>query len=154
MSTIEKSIDVNVPVRAAYNQWTQFEDFPRFMEGIEDVRQTDDTHLHFIANVAGKVKEWDAVITEQSPDQRIAWRDTGGAANSGVVTFHRLGEARTRIMLQMEYDPEGFVETVGDMVGIVSSRVSGDLARFKEFIEARATETGGWRGEVQQDPTH
>jgi uncharacterized membrane protein len=154
MSTIEKSIDVNVPVRTAYNQWTQFEEFPRFMEGIEDVRQIDETHLHFVANVGGKVKEWDAVITEQTPDQRVAWRETGGAPNAGVVTFHRLSPDKTRIMLQLEYDPEGFVETVGDMVGVVSTRVSGDLERFREFIEARGTETGAWRGEVRQDPTH
>jgi len=154
MSTIERSIDVNVPVRTAYNQWTQFEDFPRFMEGIEDVRQLDETHLHFIANVAGKVKEWDAVITEQTPDQRIAWRETGGAPNAGVVTFHRLAPEKTRIMLQLEYDPEGFVETVGDMVGVVSTRVRGDLERFRDFIEARGSETGAWRGEVRQDSTH
>ncbi len=154
MSTIERSIDVNVPVRTAYNQWTQFEDFPRFMEGIEDVRQIDETHLHFIANVGGKVKEWDAVITEQTPDQRIAWRETGGAPNAGVVTFHRLAPDKTRIMLQLEYDPEGFVETVGDMVGVVSTRVRGDLERFREFIEARGSETGAWRGEVRQDSTH
>lgn len=154
MSTIERSIDVNVPVRTAYNQWTQFEDFPRFMEGIEDVRQLDETHLHFIANVGGKVKEWDAVITEQTPDQRIAWRETSGAPNAGVVTFHRLAPDKTRIMLQLEYDPEGFVETVGDMVGVVSTRVRGDLERFREFIEARGSETGAWRGEVRQEPTH
>lgn len=154
MSTIEKSIDVNVPVRTAYNQWTQFEEFPRFMEGIEDVRQLDETHLHFVANVGGKVKEWDAVITEQTPDQRVAWRETGGAPNAGVVTFHRIAPEKTRIMLQLEYDPEGFVETVGDMVGVVSARVSGDLERFREFIEARGAETGAWRGEVRQDPTH
>ena len=154
MSTIEKSIDVQVPVRTAYNQWTQFEDYPRFMEGIEDVRQIDETHLRFIANVGGKVKEWDAVITEQTPDQRIAWRETSGAPNSGVVTFHRLTPDKTRLMLQLEYDPEGFVETVGDLVGVVSTRIRGDLERFKEFIESRATETGGWRGEVRQDPTH
>jgi len=154
MSTIEKSIDVDVPVRTAYDQWTQFEDFPKFMEGIEDVRQIDDTHLHFIANVGGRVKEWDAVITEQIPDERIAWRETGGAPNAGVVTFHRLGPGRTRIMLQMEYDPEGFVETVGDLVGVVTARVRGDLERFRDFVEGRSRATGAWRGEVRQDPTH
>jgi uncharacterized membrane protein len=153
MSTIEKSIDVQVPVRTAYNQWTQFEDYPRFMEGIEDVRQIDETHLRFIANVGGKVKEWDAVITEQTPDQRIAGRDAGGAPNAGVVTFHRLAPSETRIMLQLEYDPQGFVENVADFVGVVSSRVQGDLERFKEFVEARGRETGGWRGEVRQNPT-
>jgi uncharacterized membrane protein len=153
MSTIEKSIDVQVPVRIAYNQWTQFEEFPRFMEGIEDVRQLDDTHLHFVANIGGKRKEWDAEITEQSPDQRIAWRETAGAPNAGVVTFHRLAPEKTRIMLQVEYDPQGLIETAGDMVGVVSNRVTGDLTRFKDFIEARGSETGSWRGEVRQDPT-
>ena len=153
MSTIEKSIDVHVPVRTAYNQWTQFEEFPRFMEGIESVRQLDDTHLHFTANIGGKKKEWDAEITEQTPDQRIAWRDTAGAPNAGVVTFHKLAPEKTRIMLQLEYDPQGFVETAGDMIGVVTNRVSGDLARFKDFVEARGAETGGWRGEVRQDPT-
>jgi len=153
MSNIEKSIDVQVPVRTAYNQWTQFEEFPKFMEGIESVQQIDDTHLHFKANLGGMEKEWDAVITEQTPDQRIAWRDTAGASNAGVVTFHRISAATTRIMLQVDYDPLGFVETVGDMVGVVSARVSGDLDRFKEFIEARGRETGAWRGEVAQDPT-
>jgi len=153
VSTIEKSIDVHVPVRTAYNQWTQFEEFPRFMEGIEEVRQVDDTHLHFRANVGGKEKAWDAVITEQTPDQRIAWRDTAGAPNAGVVTFHRIAPSETRIMLQLEYDPRGFVENVGDAVGVVSNRVTGDLERFKEFIESRGRETGAWRGEVQQNPT-
>jgi uncharacterized membrane protein len=153
MSTIEKSIDVHVPVRTAYNQWTQFEEFPRFMEGIESVRQLDDTHLHFVANIGGKKKEWDAEITEQTPDQRIAWREVAGAPNAGVVTFHRLAPEKTRIMLQLEYDPQGFVESAGDMIGIVSNRVSGDLTRFKSFVEARGAETGAWRGEVRQNPT-
>ena len=148
MSTIEKSIDVNVPVRTAYNQWTQFEEFPRFMEGIEDVRQLDETHLHFVANVGGKVKEWDAVITEQTPDQRVAWRETGGAPNAGVVTFHRIAPEKTRIMLQLEYDPEGFVETVGDWLGVMSRRTEGDLERFKKFIEERGVETGAYRGTI------
>src|ERR1043166_7246914 len=150
MSTIEQSIDVNVPVHTAYNQWTQFEEFPQFMEGIEEVRQLDDKRLHWRANVGWKEKEWDAVITEQVPDQRIAWKNTTGATNAGVVTFHRIKDDTTRVMLQLEYDPEGLVENVGDMVGVVSSRVKGDLARFKEFIEARGTETGAWRGAVEQ----
>lgn len=153
MSTIEKSVNVQVPVRTAYNQWTQFEEFPRFMEGIEEVRQLDDTHLHFKAKLGGKKKEWDAVITEQTPDQRIAWRNTGGATNAGVVTFHRIAPSETRIMLQVEYDPEGMVENVGDAIGVVSSRVQGDLDRFKGFIETCGRETGAWRGEVSQDPT-
>lgn len=154
MSTIEKSIDVHVPVRTAYNQWTQFEEFPRFMEGIESVRQLDDTHLHFVANVGGRTKEWDAEITEQTPDQRIAWREVAGAPNAGVVTFHRIAADKTRVMLQLDYDPEGIVENVGDALGVVSSRVTGDLERFRDFIETRGRETGGWRGEVVQSKTH
>lgn len=150
MSTVEKSIEVNVPVSTAYNQWTQFEDFPKFMEGITDVRQVDDTHLHWSADVAGKQKEWDAEITEQVPDQRIAWHSTSGAHNAGVVTFHRISDDTTRIMLQMDYDTEGALENVGDAIGVFSRRVAGDLERFKEFLELRGRETGAWRGNVQQ----
>ena len=150
MSTIEQSIDVNVPVHTAYNQWTQFEEFPQFMEGVEAVRQLDNQRLHWRANVGGKVEEWDAVITEQHPDERIAWKNTTGASNAGVVTFHRLADNKTRVMLQMEYDPQGVVENVGDMLGVVSRRVANDLERFKEFIEARGHETGAWRGEVER----
>jgi len=153
MSNIEKSIDVHVPVHTAYNQWTQFETFPRFMEGVEEVRQLDDKRLHWRANVGGKAKEWDAVITEQVPDQRIAWRNTTGAANAGVVTFHRLNDNTTRVMLQLEYEPEGIVENVGDVIGVVSSRVKGDLERFKRFIEERGSETGAWRGKIEQPNT-
>ena len=151
MATIEKHIDVEVPVRAAYNQWTQFEEFPRFMEGVLEVRQLDDRRLHWRAKVGGQEKTWDAEITEQVPDERIAWRSRSGAANAGAVTFHRLGEGRTRIMLQLEYEPEGMVEKAADAVGIVSHRVEGDLLRFKEFIERRGRETGGWRGEIPQE---
>jgi uncharacterized membrane protein len=150
MSTIEQSIDVNVPVHTVYNQWTQFEEFPRFMEGVEEVRQLDDRRLHWRANIGGRVEEWDAVITEQHPDERVAWKNTTGAANAGVVTFHRLADNKTRIMLQMEYDPQGVVENLGDMLGMVSRRVAHDLERFKEFIEARGHETGAWRGEVER----
>ena len=148
MATIEQSIEVEVPVPTAYNQWTQFEEFPRFMEGVIVVKQLDDTHLLWRANVGGKEKEWRARITEQTPDQRIAWRSEDGAHNAGVVTFHRISDGKTKIMLQLEYDPEGVVENVGDAVGLVSARVKGDLQRFKEFIEARGRETGGWRGSV------
>jgi uncharacterized membrane protein len=150
MSTIEQSIDINVPVRTAYNQWTQFEEFPRFMEGVEAVRQLDQQRLHWRAKIGGKVEEWDAVITEQHPDERIAWKNTTGATNAGVVTFHRLSDTKTRVMLQMEYDPQGVVENLGDMLGVVSRRVANDLERFKEFIEARGQETGAWRGEVER----
>jgi uncharacterized membrane protein len=149
MSTVEKSVDVNVPVSTAYNQWTQFEDFPRFMEGVKSVTQTDDTHLHWVAEVGGKEKEWDAEITEQTPDQRVAWNSTSGARNAGVVTFHRLDDNTTRVTLQMDVDPEGIVENVGDFFGVLDGRVEGDMERFKEFVESRGTETGAWRGEVE-----
>src|SRR5262245_11434573 len=150
MSTLEQSIDVNVPVRTAYNQWTQFEEFPRFMEGVKEVKQLDDKRLHWRANIGGKEEEWDADIAEQIPDKRIAWKNISGATNAGVVTFHRLNDNQTRIMLQVEYDPKGIVEKVGDMVGVVSARVRGDLQRFKEFIESHGRETGAWRGEIHQ----
>ncbi len=148
MSTVEKSIDVNVPVRMAYNQWTQFEEFPRFMEGVDKVVQLDDTHLHWVAEIAGAQREWDAEITEQIPDQRIAWRATTGAHNAGVVTFHRLSDDSTRVVLQLDFDPEDLVEQAGDKLGFVSKRAEGDLKRFKEFIESRGAESGAWRGTV------
>ena len=149
MSVIEKSIEINVPVRAAYNQWTQFEEFPKFMEGVKHVKQIDDTHLHWKAEIGGKEKEWDAEITEQIPDERIAWRNRNGAKNAGVVTFHRLSDSKSKVMLQMEYDPEGVVENAGDTMGVVSQRVLGDLERFKQYIESRGHETGAWRGTVK-----
>lgn len=149
MSTIEKGVAINVPVQAAYNQWTQFEDFPRFMEGIKQVTQLDDRHLRWKAEIGGKEKEWDARITEQVPNDRIAWKSTGGAVNAGVVTFHRLSDTTSKVMLQIEYDPDGVVENIGDAVGVVSQRVEGDLQRFKEFIETRGQETGAWRGTVK-----
>ena len=150
MSTIERSIEINVPVKAAYNQWTQFEEFPKFMEGVKQVRQLDNTHLHWKADIGGKEKEWDAEITEQIPDERIAWTSRSGAFNAGVVTFHRLSDAKSKVMLQLQYEPEGVVENVGDAVGMVSQRVQGDLERFKSFIEGRGHETGAWRGTVQR----
>ena len=153
MSSIEQSVEVEVPVRTAYNQWTQFEEFPRFMEGVESVRQLDDTHLHWIAEVAGVRREWNAEITEQTPDQRIAWRSVDGAPNAGVVTFHSLGDGRTRVMLQLEHEPEGITEKVGDMIGVLRMRTKGDLERFKEFIESRGASTGAWRGSVDRDAT-
>jgi len=150
MSTIEESVEVEVPVRTAYDQWTQFEEFPQFMEGVESVRQLDDTHLHWTAEIAGARREWDAEITEQLPDERVAWRSLEGTTNAGAVTFHRLGEGRTKIMLQLDVDPDGLVETVGDKLGFVRRRAEGDLQRFKDFIEARGIETGAWRGTVEQ----
>ena len=148
VSTIERSIDVNVPVSAAYNQWTQFEEFPRFMEGVREVRQLDDRRLLWRAEIGGKEKTWEAEIVEQIPDARIAWRSISGAKNAGVVTFHRLSEGTTRMMLQLEYEPEGAVETAGDWLGVATARVRGDLERFKEFIEKRGAESGAWRGSI------
>ena len=149
MSVIEKSIEIDVPVRTAYNQWTQFEEFPKFMEGVKHVKQLDDKHLHWKAEIGGKEKEWDAEITEQIPDDRIAWRSREGAKNGGVVTFHRLSDSKSKVMLQLEYDPAGVVENVGDAAGVVSQRVLGDLERFKKYIESRGEETGAWRGTVK-----
>ncbi len=151
MANYEHSVDVNVPVSTAYNQWTQFEEFPEFMEGIERIEQLDDTHMRWYAEIAGIDQEWDAVITEQTPDQRIAWTSTSGAKNAGVVTFHKIDDNTTRVMLQVDYDPEGFIENVGAALGIVEGRMKGDLERFKEFIEQRGVETGAWRGEVEQE---
>ena len=151
MATIEESVEVEVPVRTAYNQWTQFEEFPRFMEGVEQVRQLSDTKVHWVAEIAGQRREWDAEITEQVPDQRISWCSTEGATNSGVVTFHRLDDNRSKVMLQLEFDPEGVAEKVGDKLGMVKTRTRGDLNRFKDYIEARGRESGAWRGEVDQN---
>ena len=148
MSTVEKYVDVNVPVRAAYDQWTQFESFPKFMEGVQRVDQLDDRRMHWCVEIGGKTEEYDAQITEQIPDQRIAWRSTSGPQNSGVVSFHPLDARRTRVMLQMEYEPEGIVENAGDKLGVVSMRLQGDLNRFKKFIESRGVETGAWRGSI------
>ena len=149
MSSVTKSVDVNVPIQTAYNQWTQFEEFPRFMEGVKSVTQTDDTHLQWVAEIAGKEKQWGAEITEQHPDERIAWTSTDGARNAGVVTFHRLDDSTTRVTLQLDVDPEGMIENIGDWTGVLDRRVQGDMERFKEYIESRGVETGAWRGEVE-----
>ena len=148
-SNVQASIDIEVPVASAYNQWTQFEEFPKFMEGVESVQQLDETHLRWRAAIGGKTLEWDAVITEQVPDQRIAWRSTTGAKNAGVVTFHPISTNSCRVALQLDYDPEGFIENIGDLLGFVGRRARGDLDRFKEFLEARGHATGAWRGEVE-----
>ncbi|HQT71872.1 MAG TPA: SRPBCC family protein [Thiobacillus sp.] len=149
-SSVEESIEVNVPVSTAYNQWTQFQDFPRFMDSVHEVRQLDDKHLHWRADVAGKEKEWDAEITEQIPDKRIAWHSTSGTSNAGVVTFHKISDAKTRIMLQMDYDPESVAEHIGDAFGVVKMQAKGNLKRFKEMLESRGKETGAWRGTVTE----
>jgi uncharacterized membrane protein len=148
MATVEKSIVVDLPVRTVYNQWTQFEEFPRFMEGVEEVRQLDDTRLRWKASIAGKTEEWDAVITDQIPDQQVAWRSTSGAENSGIITFTPIGTDGTRVTAVIGYAPEGVVEKAGDALGVVERRVEGDLERFKQFIEERGAATGAWRGEV------
>jgi uncharacterized membrane protein len=150
MSNITKSIEVDVPVSTAYNQWTQFEDFPQFMEGIESVRQLDDKTLEWKAEIAGVERSWRAEIVDQTPDRRVSWRSTSGSRNNGVVTFDALGDNRTRVNVEMDVEPEGVVENVGDALGILDRRVQGDLDRFKKFIESRGQETGAWRGEVQQ----
>ena len=150
MPTIEESVVVDVPVSTAYDQWTQFEEFPKYMDGVEEVKQIDDTHLHWVASIDGKREEWDAVITEQIPDDRIAWKATSGKDNAGVVTFHRLDDNRTKITLQLDWDSKGIVEALGAALGQDDRKVKGDLERFKEFIEARGTETGAWRGTVEK----
>jgi uncharacterized membrane protein len=141
MSTIEQSIEINVPAETAYIQWTQFEDFPRFMEGVEEVRQVSDKHLHWRVNMGGKKKEFDTEITEQIPGKRIAWRSVGGIDNGGVVTFHHLNSTTSRIMVQISYEPEGLVEKVGSLLGVAPHRVQGDLERFKEYLERSGTES-------------
>jgi uncharacterized membrane protein len=148
MERVEKVFEVNCPVHTVYNQWTQFEQFPSFMEGVKEVRQIDDTHLHWRASIAGKEKEWDAEIVEQVPDQRIAWRSISGAPNAGTVRFEPLNKERTRVKLTMDYEPQGVVEKVGDTVGLVSHQIENAVEKFKSLVEKRGTETGAWRGEV------
>jgi uncharacterized membrane protein len=147
MATVEKTIDVNVPVSTAYDQWTQFEEFPRFMEGIVSVSQLDDGHVHWVAEVNGERQEWDAEIVEQEPDRVIAWRSTGGLRNSGRVEFLAIAEG-TRVSVEMEYEPEGIKETVGAALGLDGGQVGDDLERFKDLVENRDLPTGSWRGEI------
>lgn len=146
----EHSVDVKAPVRVAYNQWTQFEEFPKFMEHIERVEQVGDTTIRWHASIDGKDEKWISNITEQLPDQRIAWNTTEGATNAGVVTFHKLDDETTRVTVQMEYDPDGLVENLGAMLGFMDRNLEDDLESFKEFIESRGRETGAWRGKVEQ----
>jgi uncharacterized membrane protein len=146
---IEESIEVNAPVRTVYNQWTQFEEFPHFMEGVESVKQLDDTTLFWVANVGGQRKEWRARITEQVPDHHIAWRSEGGDFTSGIVSVQPVGPEKTRVTVRLTYQPKGVTEKLGDMLGMVSRRVRGDLERFKDFIESKGRETGAWRGTVR-----
>jgi uncharacterized membrane protein len=147
---VEESVEMNIPVETAYNEWTQFEEFPRFMEGIEEVRQLDDTHVHWVASSGGRRREWDAEITEQRPNERVAWHATSGKRNAGVVTFHRLGDERSKMMVQLDFEPEGFRDTAGSILGLDRRRIRGDLERFSELVEGRGVESGAWRGTVEQ----
>ena len=150
-ATVEQTIEVQVPITTAYNQWTQFEEFPRFMEGVKEVRQLNDRRLYWVAEFGGERHEWDAEIVEQRPEERVAWRNTDGKDNAGVVTFHKIDGDTTRIAVQMDFVPEGLKEKLGDALGFADRRVKGDLERFKEFIESRGQETGAWRGEVPRE---
>ncbi len=149
MAHVEDSIVVERPVQTVYNQWTQFESFPEFMEGVEKVVQTDDTHLHWVTRIAGVSREWDAEITEQVPDQRVAWRSIGGEPNGGAVSFRPLAADQTEVQVRIEYEPSDLAEKAGDAMGLVERRTRGDLERFKQFIEARDEATGAWRGRVE-----
>jgi uncharacterized membrane protein len=149
MERIEKVVEVDCPVRTVYNQWTQFEEFPRFMDGVKGVTQIDDTHVHWHAEIWGKDKEWDAEITEQVPDERISWKSiSGDAPNAGTVRFQPLGPNRTMVRLVMAYEPQGAVESVGDALGILNASVQSSVSNFKKYIEEKGAPDGGWRGEV------
>ncbi len=152
MTKVEKSVEVAVPVSTAYNQWTQFEEFPQFMSGVQQVEQLDDRTLRWVAEIAGVRRQWIATVLEQIPNRKVAWAATEGATNAGAVTFETVGGATTRVTLSLDYEPEGVVEKVGDALNIVERQAVGDLERFKSFIEARGTETGAWRGEVTDEP--
>jgi uncharacterized membrane protein len=155
MPKIQDSIEIQAPVQQAYNQWTQFEEFPKFMEGIESVKQLDDTHLQWNAEIRGESREWTTEITEQRPDEKVAWKTIEGEVkNDGVVTFEEVGDGRTRLNVQMDVEGDSNAENVaGDLLGVVKRQVHGDLERFKQLIENRDEETGAWRGEVQQGET-
>jgi len=153
MATVDESIEVNVPMRTAHDQWTQFEDFPQFMEGVESVQQLDDTHLLWAAEIGGRRHEWRAEITEQIPDRRIGWRSTDGKPNSGTVSFEPIDETTTRVGVHLEFETEGMTESLGSAIGSDSRRVKGDLERFRDSIEARGVESGAWRGSVQHGST-
>jgi uncharacterized membrane protein len=155
MPKIDDSIEVQVPVRQAYNQWTQFEEFPQFMEGIQSVQQLDDTHVHWVAEIRGESREWTTEITEQQPDEKVAWKTIEGEIqNDGVVTFEAVAEDQTRVDVQMDVEGESATENIaGDLLGVVKNQVRGDLERFKQLIENRNEETGAWRGEVREGET-
>jgi uncharacterized membrane protein len=147
--SVEESVDVDASVETVYNQWTQFEEFPRFMDGIDEVRQLDDTHLHWVASAGGRRREWDAEISEQRPDERVAWHATSGKRNDGVVTFHRLADERSKVMVQLDYEPEGLRESAGSLIGLDRRRIKRDLEHFSELVEGRGVDSGAWRGTVE-----
>ena len=152
MANVEKSIDVDVPIRQAYDQWTQFETFPEFMNGVERITQLDDRHTHWVTKIGGVEREFDAEITEQHPDERVAWKSTtGDTSHAGVVTFHKISDNTTRVMVQLDWEPQGIVEKVGAAVGVDDRQISADVKRFKQFIESRPAETGAWRGDVPRE---
>jgi uncharacterized membrane protein len=151
VASVQEAVDVDVPIRVAYDQWTQFESFPNFMGGVERITQLDDTHTHWVTNIDGVKREFDAEITEQHPEERVAWTSTEGEAkHAGVVTFHRLDDNRTRVMIQIDWEPTGVVEKAGAALGFDDRQIKADAKRFKEFIESRGTETGAWRGDVSR----
>ena len=153
MSTTTQTVEVDRPITVVYNQWTQFEEFPHFMDGVESVQQLDDAHLRWEAKIGGISRTWDAEITRQEPNREVAWRATSGAENSGVVTFREVGVDRTEITLDLTFEPEGLAEQAGDKLGVVKSTARGDLQRFKEFIESRPMPTGGWQGSIRDGQT-
>lgn len=150
MASVTESIDVDVPVTTAYNQWTQFESFPHFMGGVEHITQLDDTHTHWKTKIGGVEREFDAEIIEQHPDERVAWKSTDGTTHAGVVTFHRLSDNQTRVTVQVEWQPEGLAEKAGSVIGVDDRQVKADLEKFKHYIEERGVEQDGWRGDVQR----
>jgi uncharacterized membrane protein len=150
MGSMTESVEVAVPVRTVYDQWTQFEDFPQFMAGVEEIQQVSDDMTHWRVKVGGKTREFDARITEQIPDERIAWTSTNGPRQAGVVTFHRLDAGHTRVTAQIDVEPEGLAENIGEKTGVMSHRVKDDLRRFRDYIESRGNATGSWRGEVHR----
>ena len=148
MPSVTESIDVAVPVQTAYNQWTQFESFPNFMGGVESIAQTDDTHSHWVTKIGGVTREFDTEITEQHPDERVAWKSTDGTTHAGVVTFHRLDEGQTKVTVQLDWQAEGIVEKAGALIGVDDHQVKADLDRFKSYIEGQSHEDGAWRGNI------
>ncbi len=149
MASVVKSVDVDAPISAVYDQWTQFESFPQFMGGVDHITQSDDTHTHWVTSIGGVSREFDTEVTDQHPDERVAWKSTDGTTHAGVITFHRLGETSTTVSAQIYWQPDGVVEKAGAVLGFDDRQVESDLDRFKDFVESRGSATGAWRGDVQ-----